>query len=1018
MKLHFKKQQYQADAVDAIARVFVGQTKGHRRDVIGRAVVDEQLLGKRVEEVYGFSNKRLEPSEAVLLKNVQELQKEQGIDVVKKLHGLNFTIEMETGTGKTYVYTKAMFELNKLYGWNKFIIMVPSIAIREGVHKSLEITADHFQQEYGKKLRYFIYNTQNKSNLTNIKNFAQTANIEVIIMNYQAFGRKSKDALKMYQKLDELQSEKPIDIIKRARPILIIDEPQRFGTTANSLLSEFSPLFVTRYSATHKKDEEYNKIYRLDAIDAYNQKLVKKIKVKGIEVKGNTGTNSYVFLDRVHVSDTSYPTATIQMEFEQKQGTGIKKVLKRVKEKDNLYDLSGGLAQYRDQFVVSEINANTNTIKFLNGIELHVGQVLGDIDELHVRTIQIREAIASHLEKERSLFSRGIKVLTLFFIDEVAKYRKYDEKGNQLKGIYEEIFEREYTDAIAQLEFFHDEYRTYVAKYPVEKIHNGYFSIDKKGRVIDSREARGEGGSDDVAAYDLIMKHKERLLSFEEPTRFIFSHSALREGWDNPNIFQICTLKHAQAEISKRQEIGRGLRIAVDTNGDRMDASVLEHEFFDVNTLTVIASESYDEFAKQLQKEILDSLSNRPAILDVSVLKDRVLRNVSGEDFVFTEMKAMDLIIDFKSKGYLDTDYKITDVLVAAIEEKNLATSQELQPFVKELGELLMKVHATATYRASEDDRAANIDLHNVTPNENFAKKEFQDLWSKIRVKTVYDVTFKTPELVANAINAIDAQLSVQHVAVRITEGEQRDEMDRDELTSGDSLKQGKSTLEKAGNMLGGVRYDLIREIAKDTNCTRKTVAAILEKISPAKFVLFSVNPEHFIREVSRLINEQKASMLIENIVYHKTAETYDNDIFTINNLRGSSNDDILEVKKHIYQYVKTDSAIERAFARELDNEGSPVIVFAKLPKGFKIATPVGSYNPDWAIVFDEAEIKHIYFIAETKGSMSTLQLKEIEQKKIKYAQKHFELLAKESQTPIRYDVVDSYESLMTKVMQ
>ncbi len=284
---------------------------------------------------------------------------------------------------------------------------------------------------------------------------------------------------------------------------------------------------------------------------------------------------------------------------------------------------------------------------------------------------------------------------------------------------------------------------------------------------------------------------------------------------------------------------------------------------------------------KQLQKEILDSLSNRPAILDVSVLKDRVLRNVSGEDFVFTEMKAMDLIIDFKSKGYLDTDYKITDVLVAAIEEKNLATSQELQPFVKELGELLMKVHATATYRASEDDRAANIDLHNVTPNENFAKKEFQDLWSKIRVKTVYDVAFKTPELVANAINAIDAQLSVQHVTVRITEGEQRDEMDRGELTSGDSLKQGKSTLEKSSNMLGGVRYDLIREIAKDTNCTRKTVATILEKISPAKFALFSVNPEHFIREVSRLINEQKASMLIENIVYHKTAETYDNDIFT-----------------------------------------------------------------------------------------------------------------------------------------
>ena len=1006
MKLHFKKQQYQEDAVAALTRVFAGQSKGERKEITGRT-------GLFADEI--FSNKKLELSEVDLLKNVQELQKEQGIDVVKTLHGLNFTIEMETGTGKTYVYTKAMFELNKLYGWNKFIIMVPSIAIREGVHKSLEITADHFQAEYGKKLRYFIYNTQNKSNLTNIKNFAQTGNIEVIIMNYQAFGTRSLESRKIYQVLDDLNTQKPIDVIKRARPILIIDEPQRFGTTANSLLPEFNPLFVTRYSATHKKDEEYNKIYRLDAIDAYNQKLVKKIKVKGIEVKGNTGTNSYVFLDRIHVSSSSYPTATIQMEFEQKQGSGIKKVLKRVKEKDNLYDLSGGLAQYKDQFIVSEINAITNSIKFLNGIELRVGQVLGDIDELHVRTIQIREAIASHLEKERALFDKGIKVLSLFFIDEVAKYRKYDEKGDLLKGVYEEIFEREYADAIAQLEFFSDEYRAYIERHPVEKIHNGYFSIDKKGKAIDSKETRGEGGSDDVDAYDLIMKHKERLLSFEEPTRFIFSHSALREGWDNPNIFQICTLKHAQAEISKRQEIGRGLRIAVDNNGDRMDASVLEHEFFDVNTLTVIASESYDEFAKQLQREILSSLSNRPAILDVSVLKERVLKTVDGKEFTFTETKAMDLIMDFRTKGYLDSDYKVTDTLVTAIEDKKLAVSAELEPFTKELSDLLMKVHATATYRASDDDRTDNVNLRHVTPNDNFAKKEFQDLWSKIKVKTVYDVSFETKELIENSVLAIDAQLAVQHVTVRITEGGQTETLDRTALESGESLTRGNSRFEKAGNLLGHVRYDLIKEIAKDTNCTRQTIATILKDISPLKFALFKVNPEHFIREVARHINEQKAAMLIKNITYHKTEHTYDNEIFTINNLKGSLTKDILEVKKHIYQYVKTDSAIERAFARELDNEGSPIVVFAKLPKGFKIETPVGSYNPDWAIVFEEADIKHIYFIAETKGSMSTMQLKAIEQKKIEYARKHFAAL---EHSDVHYDVVDNYQSLMDKVMK
>ena len=690
-------------------------------------------------------------------------------------------------------------------------------------------------------------------------------------------------------------------------------------------------------------------------------------------------------------------------------------MLKRVKEKDDLYELSGGLAQYKNQFVVSEINAHTNSIKFLNGTELYVGQVLGDIDELHVRTIQIREAIASHLEKERALFDKGIKVLSLFFIDEVAKYRRYDEHGSSIKGVYEEIFEREYQDAIAQLEFFSDEYRAYLEKHSVEDIHNGYFSIDKKGRAIDSKETRGESGSDDVVAYDLIMKHKERLLSFDEPTRFIFSHSALREGWDNPNIFQICTLKHAQAEISKRQEIGRGLRIAVNNSGDRMDAGVLEHEFFDVNTLTVIASESYDTFAKQLQGEILKSLSNRPAVLDVSTLKERVLKNATGMEYVFDETTAMKLIISLQKDEYLDADFKLTDKLVTALEEKKLVLPEDLQPFTKELSELLMKVHATASYRASSDDRAETVNLRHVTPNENFAKKEFQDLWNKINVKTVYDVSFATQELIDNSVKAIDAQLEVQKILVRKTTGEQATQIDRAMLASGAGMVRDVVDYERIDSVLGNVRYDVVKEIALNTNCTRQTVAKILRKINIAKFLLFKFNPEHFIREVSRHINEQKATMLINNIVYHRTDQKYDNEIFTINNLKGSLTENILEVKKHIYQYVQTDSSVEREFAKELDNEGNPVVVFAKLPRGFKIQTPVGSYNPDWAIVFEEAEVKHVYFIAETKGSMSTMQLKEIEQKKIAYARKHFASLDAPN---VQYDVVDNYQSLLDKVMK
>ncbi len=519
MKLKFKQQQYQTDATMAVVNCFDGE----RKEILGRTEIF-------VEEI--FSNKKLKLTENEILKNVQEIQKEQGLKTTRNLAMLNgkpqFTIEMETGTGKTYVYTRTMYELNKQYGWSKFIIMVPSIAIREGVHKSLEITADHFQELYGKKIRFSIYNTQNKSNIVNIKSFANTSNIEVLIMNYQAFATKSKESRKIYQKLDAIQSEKPIDIIKRARPVLIIDEPQRFGDKAESLLQEFDPLFVLRYSATHKKD--YNKIYRLDAIDAYNQKLVKKIKVKGIEVAGNSGTNSYLFLDKINISAKHYPTANIELEIKQK--TGIKKIIRNISEKDDLFQLSGGLAQYKG-FVVKEINALTNKVSFINGIEIYAGQSIGEVDAKHVRRIQIRETIISHLEKERLMYKKGIKVLSLFFIDEVVKYRDYDQADE--KGDYAHIFEEEYQKAIAQQELFDEAYNEYINKNPVNMIHQGYFSIDKKGKFVDSvKKTQSEkNDSTDVSAYDLIMKMKERLLSFDEPTRFIFSHSALREGWDN-----------------------------------------------------------------------------------------------------------------------------------------------------------------------------------------------------------------------------------------------------------------------------------------------------------------------------------------------------------------------------------------------------------------------------------------------------------------------------------------------------
>lgn len=1012
MKLKFKQQPYQADATMAVIHCFEGQGKGIRKEIVGRDILDNGLFGAeltRVEEI--FSNKKLEITDTDILWNVQTIQKEQGLKTSSRLDGLNFTIEMETGTGKTYVYTKTMFELNKQYGWNKFIIMVPSVAIREGVHKSLEITTDHFQEIYGKKIRFSIYNTKSKSNLINIKSFASTSNIEVIIMNYQAFATTSQESRKIYQKLDTLQSERPIDIIKRARPILIIDEPQRFGDKAEKIFTDriFNQLFTLRYSATHKRD--FNMIYRLDAIDAYNQKLVKKISVKGIEVVGNSGTNSYLFLDRIQISSSKYPVAYVELEV--KQANGIQKKIRQIKEKDDLYVYSNELKQYKG-FVVKEINGRTNTVSFTNGITLSVGQTTGDVDEEHVRRIQIRETIRSHIEKERLMYQKGIKVLSLFFIDEVAKYRDYSSPDE--KGPYAKVFEEEYRQAISQLNLFEPEYNEYLSSHSVEEIHKGYFSIDKKGHFIDSKEKRGEVGSDDESAYDLIMKNKEKLLDLKEPTRFIFSHSALREGWDNPNVFQICTLKHSQSEISKRQEIGRGLRICVNSQGERMDASVLDSEFFDINKLTVVASESYDSFAKALQSEIVASLSERPVVITSEVLKHRVLHNEKGEKFVFDDMASMDLIIDMKNKGYLDENYHITEALIQDIEKKTYSVPNKLKGFESSVAEFMTEVYTTANFKAAENENENNIHEAVLKPNDNFAKEEFQELWKRIKVKTVYEVDFESQELVDKCIRAIESNLRVKKILINITSGEQDDKIDEASLKSGQSMHKEKSITERAESLLGDVKYDLVAEIAKETNLTRKTIVKILQGLQPGTFHNFKVNPESFIQGVSNLINNEKAATLINNIVYSKIDKTYDDSIFTINNFNGSLAKNILEVKKHIYNYVKTDSKVERQFATDLECE--EVLVYAKLPSGpngFKIPTPLGNYNPDWAIVFNTDKFKYVYFIAETKGSMETLQLKEIEQKKISYAKKHFEALG---HADIKYDVIDSYQALRDKIMK
>lgn len=1022
MKLKFKKQQYQEDASLSVVKCFEGQPKGIRQDLIGRREKKIDLTNwnqNSVEDIISFGNNKLAITGDDLRKNIRAIQKQNNLDYTDNQGFENYSIEMETGTGKTYTYIKTMYELNKAYGWSKFIVIVPSIAIREGVLKSFQITEEHFQELYRKKIRYFVYNSNNSSNIANINNFAEDNSIQVMIMNYQAFNTKSKGNRRIYEELDELQSRKPIDVLKATNPILIIDEPQKMGKT-EEMLKEFNPLFILRYSATHKEKFKYNMIYRLDAVDAYNQKLVKKINVKGIELLHNKSENTYLYLDRVEISKSD-PVAFI--EIETKSPTGVTKKTRKFSVGANLYELSGGLEEYKG-YVISEIDARNSSydkVSFTNGLELTTGQVIGDAEENYMSRIQIRETIRSHFEKEREYYKKGIKVLSLFFIDEVAKYKVYDKNKKAHNGEYAKIFEQEYNDIYNEYYNFIDEdYKKYLDKLNGKKVHSGYFSIDKKASkglaedeqiFIDSKiDDKAEGTSSDEDAYDLIMKDKERLLSLSEPVRFIFSHSALREGWDNPNIFQICTLKKSNSEISKRQEIGRGLRICVNGNGERMDYRELEDDFFNINNLTVIASESYDSFAKALQSEISANLSRKSFDkFEQKIFIDRELINKDGKSLPIDETVINKIYRDFMKNDYIDDNDNITHKLKEDIANNAISIPEVMQDHSEEYIKLITSLF---TETKIEIGNANKNNISNLKLNDNFYKKEFQELWNKINVKSIYEVDFDSNELIEKSIKALNDKLVISKMRVRITEGEQRNTMSINQLREDEAMYSVSTRNEVYNDYVPvNTKYDLIGSIATDTGLTRHTIIEILKNIRQDVFEQFKYNPEEFIRRASNLINDEKATTIIDGITYNKIDDKFSNEIFTENNLTGKLGVNALEVKKHIYDYVITDSNIEMEFAKKL--EQGEVTIYAKLPNGFKIRTPFGNYNPDWALVFDNKDIKYIYFIAETKGSMQSAQLKGAEKGKIECARKHFKSI---SDGNVKYGVVSSYENLIDLV--
>lgn len=1033
MKFNFKIQQYQTDAVDAVVKVFNGQGYYDRisyiRDIGKVKSANQQMTFVTNEDedfdIYdplndtGYKNEVVELSDEQLLKNIQTLQSESNIKLSsslnKDLGRVSLDIEMETGTGKTYVYIKTMFELNKRYGWSKFIVVVPSIAIREGVKKSFEITADHFMEHCGKKARFFIYNS---SNLNQLDNFSQSSGINVMIINTQAFASslkedgRSKEARIIYSKRDEFGSRRPIDVIKANRPIIILDEPQKMGgNVTQKALKNFNPLFSLNYSATHAK--QHNTVYVLDALDAFNKRLVKKIEVKGFEVKNFRGTDSYLFLEQIVLSSKKPPMARIELEIGYNKS--INRETRNCNVGDDLYYLSQEMEQYKG-YTISEIDPLRGTVTFTNGEIIKTGEVNGDVSESDMRRIQIRETILSHFEKEEKLFNMGIKSLSLFFIDEVAKYRQYDDEGNEILGEYGKMFEEEYLSVLNQyITVFDTPYQRYLKSTcsDVSAVHKGYFSIDKKtGHSIDSATKRGSEFSDDISAYDLILKNKERLLSFEEPTRFIFSHSALREGWDNPNVFQICTLKHSDSNTAKRQEVGRGLRLCVNQSGNRMDAQSCGDMVHDINMLTVIASESYKTFVADLQSDIKTVLYDRPTVATSEYFSGKYVK-VNDVPTLIDDAAANTIEFYLISNGYVDMKRKVTDKYRNEAASGTLAPlPEELQPMTEGIHTLIQSVYDDSVLKDMFADGHESKVKDNPL-NENFAKKEFQALWNQINRKYAYTVSFDSEELIKKSIDHINQKLFVTELQYTTTIGRQKEKLNIYEVERGDSfVREASGTYNLKHAVASQIKYDLIGKIAEGTTLTRRTVAAILQGIRPDKFYMFRSNPEEFISKATKLIKEQKATMIVEHISYDYIEGEYDSTIFTAEKSTQSFDKAFL-AKKAIQDYVFTDGfaekSIERKFAEDLDS-AEEVCVYAKLPRTFQIPTPVGNYSPDWAIAFYEGTVKHIFFVAETKGTMESLNLRPIEQAKIACAKKLFNEM---STSKVRYHDVNSYQSLL-----
>ncbi len=982
MKLKFDKMDYQTDAVESIVDVFEGQSMR----VSNFSVSMGEIIGQQTTAL-GIGNK-LELSDAELLDNVQTIQVRNHLPKSKDIQDRNFTIEMETGTGKTYVYIQTIYELNKRYGFSKFIIVVPSVAIREGVHKTFEMTDEHFKELYpGQSCNYFIYDS---AKLEYVRDFATSTNIEVMIINIDAFRKSFDDPAKetkanlIHRERDTMNGQKPIQFIQETNPIVIIDEPQSVDNTDKSkeAIASLNPLCKLRYSATHR--EQYNLMYKLDPVDAYEQELVKKIEV--LSVRSDDDFND-PYIKLLNVSNKSGYKATVEMDVLKKNGT-VKREKKQVdpNSKNGLYLLSGERDVYKGYVIAGiDCNPNNESVEFESGKLLYVGDVIGGLDDATLKRYQIRETIRTHLDRELKLVHQGIKVLTLFFIDKVENYRIYLEAGEWQRGKYAVMFEEEYENLIRLPKYktlFKED--AYISNQQAGEVHDGYFARDGKGNFKDTRVTKAGKVSitkADESTFNLIMKEKEKLLSFSTPLRFIFSHSALKEGWDNPNVFQICTLVETQDTLTKRQKIGRGLRLPVNQDGERQYDE-------NINVLTVVANESYEDFAATLQTEMEEETGIRFGYLEehsFSLILDgnkaEIGYEVSEEIFGY-----------LKEQKYINKHGKVEEKLKEALVENTFTVPQQYKTIQTEIETEIRRV----IRKLPVFDKRNQVDI---TLNKQILlSPEFEQLWDQIKYKTTYSVAMNTEKLIEESIKEIGNLPRVR--SRRIQRDNAYVDINRSGVTAESQSMRVEEVLEEKRQL-----PDVLQYLQEQTNLKRKTLVEIL--VGCNRLDDFKKNPQAFMEEVMKVINRAKRNLIMDGIKYERIGDQayFRQSLFEDKELIGYMKANAVEVsnEKSVYNYVRYDSEIEKEFAERL-NHDEDVKLFVKLPSAFKIDTPLGNYNPDWAVLIDKDEVEKLYFVVETKGSTDRDQLRFVEHEKIRCGEKHFEALETEAEYKLASD--------------